>query len=148
MALCMLLAFWTGRDATQMDRLFRRSGLYREKWDELHYGDGRTYGEGTIERAIAQTDEVYEPDHSISDVFVSAETEGLSPDAAARLREREAERIETIERLQGEIQRLEARNAELERELNVVRRRVSETAASPAETTSSLLGHLRQRLFR
>lgn len=61
MALCFLLAFWTGRDATQMDRLFRRSGLYRQKWDERHYGDGRTYGEGTLERAVQETAEVYEP---------------------------------------------------------------------------------------
>jgi putative DNA primase/helicase len=51
-AICFELAFWT-RDATQIDRLFRRSALYRPKWDERHYGDGRTYGEVTIARAIA-----------------------------------------------------------------------------------------------
>jgi primase-polymerase (primpol)-like protein len=51
-ALCFELAFWT-KDATQIDRLFRRSALYRPKWDERHYGDGRTYGEVTIARAIA-----------------------------------------------------------------------------------------------
>ena len=33
MALCSHLAFWTGRDANQVDRLFRASGLMREKWD-------------------------------------------------------------------------------------------------------------------
>jgi len=55
MALCCLLAFWTGGDQTQMEHLFRQSGLLREKWDEVHYADGSTYGEKTIERAIAIT---------------------------------------------------------------------------------------------
>ena len=61
MALCCLLAFWTGGDRDRMDRLFRESGLLREKWDEVHYADGRTYGEVTIERALQVTDERYEP---------------------------------------------------------------------------------------
>lgn len=60
-AFCNYLAFWTGRDAGRMDRLFRQSGLYREKWEEKHYADGRTYGQGTIEKAIASTDEAYRP---------------------------------------------------------------------------------------
>jgi putative DNA primase/helicase len=47
------LAFWTGRDADRMDRLFRRSGLMRPKWDECHSSDGRTYGRLTIDKAIA-----------------------------------------------------------------------------------------------
>jgi len=46
MALACLLAFWTQKDASQMDRLFRQSRLYREKWDEPHYSGGKTYGEG------------------------------------------------------------------------------------------------------
>jgi len=61
MALCYLLAFWTGSDRTRMDQLFRQSGLLREKWDEVHYADGSTYGEKTIERAIANTSEFYDP---------------------------------------------------------------------------------------
>jgi hypothetical protein len=61
MALCCLLAFWTGGDRGRMDRLFRESGLMREKWDEVHYADGRTYGEVTVERAIQVTDERYNP---------------------------------------------------------------------------------------
>jgi len=61
MALCCLLAFWTGGDQTQMEHLFRQSGLLREKWDEVHYADGSTYGEKTIERAIAITSEFYDP---------------------------------------------------------------------------------------
>jgi putative DNA primase/helicase len=53
-ALCALLAFWTGPDGERIDRLFRRSGLYREKWDERHYGDGRTYGQVTINLAMSR----------------------------------------------------------------------------------------------
>jgi len=58
-ALCNHLAFWTGKDAARMDRLFRRSGLFRAKWDEQR-GD-RTYGRMTIEFAIASCTEVYSP---------------------------------------------------------------------------------------
>ena len=58
-ALCSLLAFWTGEDATQIDRLFRQSGLIREKWDESR--GSATYGELTIENAIANNSDVYEP---------------------------------------------------------------------------------------
>ena len=60
LALCCLLAFWTGGDAAQMDRLFRQSGLMRAKWDAVHFADGATYGERTIERAIAGTDGRYD----------------------------------------------------------------------------------------
>lgn len=63
-ALCNLLAFWTGKDADCMDRLFRRSGLFREKWDERR-GE-RTYGQMTIERAIADCAEVFTPRRSPS----------------------------------------------------------------------------------
>ena len=58
-ALCKILAFWTVRDATHMDRLFRQSSLYRKKWDERHHSSGRTYGEETIFRAIEATTETY-----------------------------------------------------------------------------------------
>jgi primase-polymerase (primpol)-like protein len=51
LALCRMLAFYTD-DISQIDRLFRSSGLFRDKWDERHYGDGRTYGEGTILKAL------------------------------------------------------------------------------------------------
>lgn len=41
----------------------------RQKWDEQHFADGSTYGEKTIERVLASTDEVYTPgeDSSPSD---------------------------------------------------------------------------------
>lgn len=53
MALCGHLAFWTNRNKKTMDRLFRRSCLMRDKWDEVHSGDGRTYGELTIDKACS-----------------------------------------------------------------------------------------------
>jgi putative DNA primase/helicase len=59
MALANLLAFWTRKDAERMDRLFRRSALFRPKWDERR--GATTYGERTIAEAIAHTTEVYSP---------------------------------------------------------------------------------------
>lgn len=61
LALCNHLAFWTRKDAAQIDRLFRGSGLMRPKWDERHSADGRTYGQMTIDEALAGTTNVYEP---------------------------------------------------------------------------------------
>lgn len=70
-ALCFLLAFWTGRDAGRIDRLFRDSALMRDKWDEVHYQDGRTYGAVTIARAVARSSEVYDPESRSSFVPVT-----------------------------------------------------------------------------
>jgi putative DNA primase/helicase len=52
-ALCNKLAFYTGKDPEQMDRLFRQSGLYRQKWEREDY---RTQ---TIENAMEYVQEVY-----------------------------------------------------------------------------------------
>jgi putative DNA primase/helicase len=53
MALCGLLAFWTGCDPTRIDRLFRMSGLMRDKWDR------DDYRERTITKAIEECTDVY-----------------------------------------------------------------------------------------
>jgi putative DNA primase/helicase len=45
-----MLAFWTGGDAQRMDRLFRCSGLMREKWDRET--GASTYGSLTIAAAL------------------------------------------------------------------------------------------------
>lgn len=58
-ALANFLAFWTNKDLTQMDRLFRQSGLMRDKWDEKH-GEA-TYGQMTLEKAIADVANGYNP---------------------------------------------------------------------------------------
>ena len=56
-ALCNILAFWTGKDAIRMDELFRQSGLMRDKWDERH--GAQTYGEMTIHDAVEACKSVY-----------------------------------------------------------------------------------------
>lgn len=61
LSLCCKLAFWSGKNKEQMDRLFRRSALFREKWDERHHASGATYGEETLDKAIEATDAVYSP---------------------------------------------------------------------------------------
>jgi len=57
--LCMTLAFWTQKDAHKIDEIFRTSQLMREKWDTKHFADGSTYGQKTIENAIAKCNEIY-----------------------------------------------------------------------------------------
>lgn len=59
LSLCNRLAYWTGKDAEAMDRLFRASGLMREKWDREQAGS--TYGKLTIEKAIRDCETVYTP---------------------------------------------------------------------------------------
>ncbi len=60
LALCSMLAFWTGPNPARIDRLFRQSGLYREKkWNRSTAGS--TYGGKTIEKAISQTREFFSP---------------------------------------------------------------------------------------
>lgn len=61
LSLCCKLAFWSGKNTEQMDRLLRQSALYREKWDTKHHADGATYGEETLVKAVEATDTVYSP---------------------------------------------------------------------------------------
>ena len=61
MALCCKLAFWTGKDRAQMDRLFRQSALYRDKWDVRHHANGATYGEETLSKAAELVADAYSP---------------------------------------------------------------------------------------
>lgn len=55
-ALCSILAFYTGRDPDRIDRLFRQSGLVRDKWT-----DREDYRERTIGTALDGRTEFYEP---------------------------------------------------------------------------------------
>lgn len=59
LALCNQLAFWTQKNAGQIDRIFRTSGLMRDKWNRKR--GGQTYGALTIGRAISNCKDVYEP---------------------------------------------------------------------------------------
>ncbi|MEL7610614.1 MAG: phage/plasmid primase, P4 family [Bacillota bacterium] len=63
MAFCNMLAFWTNRDANQMDRIFRGSGLMRDKWDRAQ--SGSTYGAITIQEAIGKCQGGYDPQEYI-----------------------------------------------------------------------------------
>lgn len=58
LAFCNQLAFWTQRNAAQMDRIFRASGLMRPKWDEKRGSE--TYGAITIAKACASCQEVFD----------------------------------------------------------------------------------------
>jgi len=42
-----------------MDNLFRRSCLFRPKWDEKHFANGETYGEHTVRTAIENSTATY-----------------------------------------------------------------------------------------
>lgn len=67
LALCNQLAFWTGRDPDRMDRLFRQSGLMRNKWDRRQ--SGTTYGAITIQNACRSCREVYTPRETAQQAF-------------------------------------------------------------------------------
>jgi len=58
-ALTNMLTFWCGPDPDRIDRLFRKSKLHRKKWDTKHRGDGATYGEMTIEKALEEVTDFY-----------------------------------------------------------------------------------------
>ncbi len=83
LALCGMLAFWAGPDAGRIDRLFRQSGLYRQKWDRPDYRAA------TIRRALAGRSEHYRPatrehlpDLSLAQILDQIE---LPPEVPARL---------------------------------------------------------------
>ena len=127
MALCCLLAFWTGGDRTQMDQLFRQSGLHREKWDDVHYADGSTYGKKTIDRAITTTSEFYDPDagddaadpHSPPDKVTDSGTPDNADRSRAYLAEKNrllSERVDELEAtLEQKTERIDTLEAEIER---------------------------------
>lgn len=49
--LVLMLLYWTNNDTSQVDRLFRQSGLMRQKWQRPIQGS-ETYGERIIQDAI------------------------------------------------------------------------------------------------
>jgi primase-polymerase (primpol)-like protein len=125
MALCCHLAFWTGSDLEQMDRLFRDSGLMRKKWDEVHFADGSTYGEKTISRAAGQVTDHYVLSGTSTELeTVSVEVashdtverqDGEQPAVGST---RTGERLRTtIERLDKRIEALEVENERLRAQL-------------------------------
>lgn len=65
LSLCSTLAFYSGGSREQMDRLFRKSGLYRDKWDERHGAD--TYGNMTMQKSLSGMKEFYKPGRGFTD---------------------------------------------------------------------------------
>jgi putative DNA primase/helicase len=65
MAFVSMLCFWCGCVEEQIDRIFRSSGLMRDKWDR-RTGDA-TYGEITIRNAVSSCSEIYRPVSGLPD---------------------------------------------------------------------------------
>jgi putative DNA primase/helicase len=82
LALCGILAFYIG-DEAQLDRLFRRSALYRDKWDEVH-GDA-TYGQRTMHTVLNQDRDRWTP-RQASRNSQSADTDHEASDGARQAR--------------------------------------------------------------
>lgn len=72
LSLCTMLAFWCQKDAAAIDSLFRKSGLFREKWER------EDYREYTLNKAISQTTETYTPKRQTAPL--PEPTEPSSPD--------------------------------------------------------------------
>lgn len=76
LALCSHLAWWTGGDPDRIDRLFRGSALYREKWER------ETYRNPTIAKAIEGCSDFYSPQEHrprSSEVGITSSATGASP---------------------------------------------------------------------
>jgi hypothetical protein len=80
LALCGMLAFWTGGNATRMDSLFRQSGLYRNKWDREDYRDR------TITEALSGKTEFYKAPNTVKLADgTERRIEDLQPEEIGRL---------------------------------------------------------------
>jgi hypothetical protein len=75
-ALCNFLAFWSCGYANVLDEMFRGSRLYRDKWDKKHSGDGRTYGQMTVDKAMRECRNFYDPNR------YSANVNAVKPDVS------------------------------------------------------------------
>jgi uncharacterized small protein (DUF1192 family) len=133
--------------------------LLREKWDEVHYADGSTYGEKTIERAIATTSEFYDP--NVGDDTADETPGGSSPDVGAADSERSraylaeknrllsdrvdeleatlAEKTERIDVLEAEVERLTDELATRSQKEDSQSEHVSTASENRSESESSSL---------
>jgi len=91
----------------------------REKWDEVHYAGGSTYGETTVERAVAGVSEYYDPEAADG---LDSVTEPPNTGDAARRRAHLAETnrllTERVAELETKLEAKEERISELEAELD------------------------------
>ncbi len=80
LALCGMLAFWTGADAARIDALFRQSGLYRKKWDR------KDYRNRTIKEALNGKTEYYKAPKTVKLADgTERKIEELQPEEIGRL---------------------------------------------------------------
>lgn len=77
MAFANDLAFWTARDPMKMDEIFRKSNLYRDKWDEQRGDD--TYGNITINNAIESCQNEFVPETTDTDFQLFIMDEAIKP---------------------------------------------------------------------
>jgi putative DNA primase/helicase len=61
LALCSMLAFWTGPDPARIEELFSQSGLNRGKWQ-----DRPAYRKKTVEKALSTMSEFYDANRGIT----------------------------------------------------------------------------------
>ena len=150
MALCSILAFWTGGDTAQIDRLLRDSGLYRKKWDETHFADGSTYGEKTIERSVSGTSDFYDPSQWSTEVRRSSSrtdttrtgradhqtphdpTSVTPTDSTKTATPRDTDTLERLKDLQSHLESVLEENERLHAELETERERRRELEAAVA----------------
>ena len=81
MALLSILAFWCGCDEEQMDRIFRTSGLMRDKWDRRQAGT--TYGAISIWNTVNTCAAVYVPVNAqdiVDEEFTNLDPDSKSPE--------------------------------------------------------------------
>ena len=89
MAFVSMLAFWCGCVEEQIDRIFRSSGLMRDKWDR-QTGDS-SYGQITIRNAVLSCAEIYRPvrseDSDPEDEFQNLDADQIQEERDRRERE-------------------------------------------------------------
>lgn len=58
------LSFWCNKDPVIMDSIYRKSKLFRDKWDRPEDDHSTTYGQKHILKAISECKETYNPQES------------------------------------------------------------------------------------
>jgi predicted RNase H-like nuclease (RuvC/YqgF family) len=95
----------------------------REKWDKVHYADGSTYGEKTIERAVAGVSKYDDPEAADGlDSMTEPTGAGGAVQGHTRLAEKNRLSTERIAELETKLEAKEERIAELEAELDRLNR--------------------------
>lgn len=82
-ALANYLAFWSNKDYSQMNRLFRQSSLMRDKWDEKH--GKQTYAAITLNTAMRDVSDTYSKRPLTSNSYSNI-SELLSNEASSNLK--------------------------------------------------------------